>query len=617
MAASSIDRIERKKAQRKRALELGMILHDVTGQTRTKKQWRQIFANYTEFGRKYGHPRGMINGIDHTTIKYTGKSGLTPLSPGIYSQSLPSPTERRRRRKSDKLREYQGDRLQGFTSEELLRLKSLPSINVTKIKQRLATVPLHPILAQNRWFKEEELPKHQGDVPIWGLISGFWNPILELVTLMLTHSADNEWLDTDFYGRYEVLPKVEGVAPRSRLLPRTPEERILDSQTTNSERRSIQDRLLHIVKHIRFGLDSGNMESDLDMPVRNGGGLGYTRTDWLSGHVEIWIATEALQPLLRKDLTNTEVNAGYRQPPSKPQTKGEPDPYTTIESWPVPTEWYGKIVTQEFWDQKVRSYGLKALQMGHLKYGTRMMKDSSDIGFIRRMENGKIEKVNSLGSKMQLCVPVGQTEAQQEAVIGEEKRSAKGQQILEAMSGLSITESSNGVSSGQGSPEQLATAKREESLGAESDSDPEARDKTVAKYPPLRANGSRFPQKCPRYEEIKAFLTANRGEQKLALDTMALLPEPTFYRYIRDLKSINLTTQEFKAFLSKCHENKELFIWKPFPIPGIVISLEKSQNMYLENASEFNDFKVHNLNNQELVLIKEMAANAPNGFKAI
>lgn len=104
-------------------------------------------------------------------------------------------------------------------------------------------------------------------------------------------------LDTVFFGSYEFLPKVDGVAPRSRMLPRTPEESILDSQTTDSGCRSIHKRLQEMAKYIRFGLDSGNMESYFDMPAVIRPRMGYTRHNLELRNIEIWIATEALQPL--------------------------------------------------------------------------------------------------------------------------------------------------------------------------------------------------------------------------------------------------------------------------------------------------------------------------------
>jgi hypothetical protein len=65
---------------------------------------------------------------------------------------------------------------------------------------------------------------------------------------------------------------------------------------------------------------------------------------------------------------------------------------------------------------------------------------------------------------------------------------------------------------------------------------------------------------CPRYEEIKEYLFTNRGPLQLALDTMGILSEPAFYRYIRDRGGISLTPMELREFLGYANERRELFM---------------------------------------------------------
>ena len=256
-------------------------------------------------------------------------------------------------------------------------------------------------------------------------------------------------------------------------------------------------------------------------------------------------------------------NAGYRQPQIKVPKEGEPDPYMTYDLWPVPTQWYVNMMRKEFWELNVRSRGLQALQMGPLRYGIRYpCENTTDKHFIRRMDNGKVQKVKQLELTMQPHVAGGLADAAQEISIDGIKRLARAQQTHEAMAGLSLKQSEKGT--GEGSSKSLATAKRDKGPASESDSDPEAREKRVSEYPPVYVDGSNFTQQCPRYGEIKQFLIMNRAEQKLALDTMGLLPQPTFYRYINDFNKnqnkFDLGVQEFKAFLSQCNRKKELFM---------------------------------------------------------
>lgn len=64
----------------------------------------------------------------------------------------------------------------------------------------------------------------------------------------------------------------------------------------------------------------------------------------------------------------------------------------------------------------------------------------------------------------------------------------------------------------------------------------------------------------PRYQEIRTHLLANRGPLELALDTMNILPFPTFYRYIRERGGINLTAMELWNFLGEATKRQEFFM---------------------------------------------------------
>ncbi|KUJ13001.1 uncharacterized protein LY89DRAFT_785531 [Mollisia scopiformis] len=80
--------------------------------------------------------------------------------------------------------------------------------------------------------------------------------------------------------------------------------------------------------------------------------------------------------------------------------------------------------------------------------------------------------------------------------------------------------------------------------------------------------------KCPRYQEIFAYLCSNRAPLELALDTMTILPFTVFYRYIRDRGGITLSAMELWNFLGLASKREELFLFMPYPGPGLVIRLE-------------------------------------------
>ncbi len=82
---------------------------------------------------------------------------------------------------------------------------------------------------------------------------------------------------------------------------------------------------------------------------------------------------------------------------------------------------------------------------------------------------------------------------------------------------------------------------------------------------------------CPRFNEIRNFLVANRGPTLLALDTMRILSLPVFYRYIRELDGpLNLSSLEIRNFLGVCNQERTLYLFKPFPGVGTVYRIDTS-----------------------------------------
>lgn len=71
---------------------------------------------------------------------------------------------------------------------------------------------------------------------------------------------------------------------------------------------------------------------------------------------------------------------------------------------------------------------------------------------------------------------------------------------------------------------------------------------------------------CPRWDEITQYLFQNRGPLELAINTMTFeMSEPTFYRYIRERGSLDITPAEFRDFLKVAHRRRLLFRYHPFP----------------------------------------------------
>ena len=230
----------------------------------------------------------------------------------------------------------------------------------------------------------------------------------------------------------------------------------------------------------------------------------------------------------------TASHSGYQTARSPPQNKPPPsesrqnDPFYTYDYWPVPTCWCSSLFTDEFWDVKARKYGADATKMGPLEYGTRTV-----IGDPRRIETrGRLDKrdyesglYEGIFENTAICE--GWTDGEKEEALRRNAMAVRSRQIFDAMRTKILRDVDD----------------EEENSQTELDDSP-----LIPDY------------SCPRYEEITEYLFASGGPLELALDTMGILSEPAFYRYIKDRGGISLTPMEFRGFLSSADERGELFM---------------------------------------------------------
>lgn len=210
------------------------------------------------------------------------------------------------------------------------------------------------------------------------------------------------------------------------------------------------------------------------------------------------------------------------------------------------------------------SFGSEAIRIQPTRVGMRHYQ-KEHVASISRNPDGSVVKDNILDKfLLPTLIDVGSFESRQKMTDHETQRLAKAYEITEALSKLALTAQNAGPANSPGSKDPMITAnpapEKASSLLSDTDSDPEERIKVVPEIPPLWIRWALFYEDCPRYDEIKSFLIANRAEQRLALDSMRVLPEATFFRYIRDFREISLTIREFKAFLSQCYLRRELFL---------------------------------------------------------
>lgn len=103
-----------------------------------------------------------------TFLKYTGKSGLTPIR--LSGDEIADPIVRDR---VWKVESHQRGTTFGFTAEELYRLGALAALDERPMSSDLQNA-LHPVFVRQRWQTEGSMPKHVGATPILGDDDGFW-----------------------------------------------------------------------------------------------------------------------------------------------------------------------------------------------------------------------------------------------------------------------------------------------------------------------------------------------------------------------------------------------------------------------------------------------------------
>ena len=125
----------------------------------------------------------------------------------------------------------------------------------------------------------------------------------------ISWKTDFPRLDALFNGTHEALPvPMPGMKLRNRIKTRPQKERIIDSKAA---RKSVEQRFLDLVKCTRCNLFSGSSNAHTGLPERGLSGYGATTGRYYTPEskrkITIMLCIEFLQPLLRSDLTDTEM----------------------------------------------------------------------------------------------------------------------------------------------------------------------------------------------------------------------------------------------------------------------------------------------------------------------
>ncbi|KAE8441084.1 hypothetical protein EG329_005879 [Mollisiaceae sp. DMI_Dod_QoI] len=157
------------EAQEKEAERIGRLSYDTTGQHLDPDTQQDWVKDFTDLGKKYGHPQGIFQFSDHRILNKTGKSGITPTSsppPGLVQ-------DEKQARKGRKLETYQKRKFYGYTTAELRDLNALEALD-TEEKTINITNGIHPIFHRSRWLTEAMMSKHVGPILILGEHEGLW-----------------------------------------------------------------------------------------------------------------------------------------------------------------------------------------------------------------------------------------------------------------------------------------------------------------------------------------------------------------------------------------------------------------------------------------------------------
>ncbi|KAE8454261.1 hypothetical protein EG329_005186 [Mollisiaceae sp. DMI_Dod_QoI] len=576
MSAIEKDRLEREA----RAFRLW----DTTSQFFPSSIRQARVSQYTELAKKYSHPTGNWLAIaDNRVLRNTGKSGLTPLLPLDVNQLLTEATERQYARHVE-LEIYQRRRLIGFTAAEMQTLEALAGLEKSSMNYHLNT-PVHPVFERRWWMSQRDLPKHRALIPILG-------------------DHDGPWLDALFKGPITPLPalKPEDIDKYWQISERAPAER-----NTDSEFFDLQKRLKSLAGWIRIGFMNTRTHNVCGMGEDGYlSGLTVLEEEFLPHRIQMLIAVEMLQPLLRQDLTDAERMVTQLYIAHVMMLGGEADSIHKVDNarggpglptmgvyktnwfhqdhkqrlagtlskdqeyrmpssaaasnrakyndyYPVPVSWVYSMFQQNTWDIVVRKIGSIA-QMGPLTVGTRLLTQQGPTP--------DWFSVITADDTIDLsCAPY---------FVPDGSDSVATQKFYQAMEAERIYERTGMDPAVRRKLRASRNTSRTATYG------PMQNPITFHPYDPLPDDEEIPPDdfRCPRWNEIVQYLFKNRNPLELALDTMSTLPWNVFYKYIRERGGIQISSLEMWHFLGVADRRKELFLFDPYPGPGLVTRIE-------------------------------------------
>ncbi|KAH9221088.1 hypothetical protein DL95DRAFT_455869 [Leptodontidium sp. 2 PMI_412] len=173
------------------------------------------------------------------------------------------------------------------------------------------------------------------------------------------------------------------------------------AQDIKNDTEDVRAAVGFVADHVKVGIHSGHFEGLSGLPSRTIGHLGLSTFATKLNAAEIWIAIETLQPLLRDDLTDAEIQ--QRRQPLLSKTCC-PDPFYVRDIWLMPTDWSTELIQEDLWNAKMRRQGNPVLRMGPLTYGVRYHINKTT--FAAAEAAGLLQSQNNIEADLGLFGPI-------------------------------------------------------------------------------------------------------------------------------------------------------------------------------------------------------------------
>lgn len=214
---------------------------------------------------------------------------------------------------------------------------------------------------------------------------------------------------------------------------------------------------------------------------------------------------------------------------SYPGTEPFPFDWDWQDSYPIPIPYFASLAHSDFWETHARQYP-GSLRMGPRLLGVRLYLD--DETFIVDLAANLAGSTDPDPDPLDISEPPN-FQADQKA---EHVRQSAANKILQSMDARIASKAQGMTGSNVNSKAQSSNVS--------------SMDTEMSGIPP-----------CPRYDEIRFYLMANRGDGRLCLETMDRdMPENTLLNHILQLRQINITTDEWRTFLRTANDKGQFFL---------------------------------------------------------